>query len=94
MMINLDRGVVGAVPHLTAMTSCCCWLLLSMPWRRRELLQDGVAVTAAVRPASLSKANSLFADKTFMPEGAKTILKQTEKMGLCYFMQLEETWRL
>lgn len=36
----------------------------------RELLLDGAAVTAAVRPSSLSKANSLFADKDFMPEGA------------------------
>lgn len=35
----------------------------------RELLLDGVEVTAAVRPDSLSKANTLFADKTFVPEG-------------------------
>lgn len=46
----------------------CCLFSMSWCWRR-ELLQDGVAVTAAVRPDSLSKANSLFADKTFMPEG-------------------------
>lgn len=36
----------------------------------RELLLDGAAVTAAVRPSSVSKANSIFADKSFMPEGA------------------------
>lgn len=36
----------------------------------RELLLDGVAVKAAVRPASLSKANEIFTDKAFMPEGA------------------------
>eukprot|EP00904_Undaria_pinnatifida_P007499 jgi/Undpi1/387/HiC_scaffold_1.g00383.m1 len=34
----------------------------------RELLLDGVGVTAAVRPSSLDKANSLFKDKTFMSE--------------------------
>ncbi|CAM9805317.1 unnamed protein product, partial [Laminaria digitata] len=34
----------------------------------RELLLDGVGVTAAVRPSSLDKANSLFSDKDFMSE--------------------------
>ncbi|CAM9989239.1 unnamed protein product [Ectocarpus fasciculatus] len=41
----------------------------------RELLLDGVEVTAAVRPDSLSKANTLFADKTFMPEGLSSKLE-------------------
>ncbi|CAN0451622.1 unnamed protein product, partial [Ectocarpus sp. 8 AP-2014] len=41
----------------------------------RELLLDGVEVTAAVRPDSLSKANTLFADKAFMPEGLSSKLE-------------------
>ncbi|CAM9711560.1 unnamed protein product [Scytosiphon promiscuus] len=41
----------------------------------RELLLDGVAVTAAVRPSSISKANALFADKAFMPEGLSSKLE-------------------
>ncbi|CAM9759727.1 unnamed protein product [Pylaiella littoralis] len=45
----------------------------------RELLLDGAAVTAAVRPSSLSKANSLFADKDFMPE---ELLKKLEILGV------------
>ncbi|CAM9408265.1 unnamed protein product [Ascophyllum nodosum] len=34
----------------------------------RELLVDDVAVTAAVRPSSVEKADAIFKDKNFMPE--------------------------
>lgn len=40
---------------------------------KRELLLDDVAVTAAVRPTSLEKANSIFSDKKFFPEGALSL---------------------
>ena len=36
-------------------------------------------MTAAVRPDSLSKANSLFADKTFIPEGAILYPRKTKQ---------------
>ena len=57
----------------------------------RELLLDGVEVTAAVRPSSSEKANSLFSDKSFMSGGevslhafARTKHKFTSDRGNLY----------
>lgn len=48
---------------------CVCVCVCVCECVLRELLLDGVAVTAAVRPASVEKANSIFSDASFMPQG-------------------------
>lgn len=63
-----------------------CPIILGPAAVLRELLQDGVAVKAAVRSSSVQKANVLFKDKAFMPEGQNR-LPQRLLFFLCEICQ-------